>query len=192
MVGELMAEIGKPKLSVSVGLLEEACQANGLWRTLGRIKSAGQSAMGFGTSSWRFWKTISSAWCNQHGEMKMAKNKAGGGIDSRVVTKQPVRTGQAAKGINHRYPSSAGMNYGNHATDSTKVMPNPAPKLLAASPVSGGVKLGNQTAMEAGQGPGAGRNVSRTGSQGQHGAPEGRPAPKGRDILSAFGPDSKR
>jgi hypothetical protein len=35
MVGELMAEIGKPKLSVSVGLLEKAAQANGLWRMLG-------------------------------------------------------------------------------------------------------------------------------------------------------------
>ena len=44
-------------------------------------------------------------------------------------------------------------------------------------------KLGNETAITAGQGPGSGRMTSKSGSQMQYGAPEGKPRPQGRDIL---------
>jgi hypothetical protein len=42
-------------------------------------------------------------------------------------------------------------------------------------------------------GVGGGRDVHKTGSQGMTGQPaQGNPPPQGRDILSQFGPDSKR
>jgi hypothetical protein len=93
-------------------------------------------------------------------------SKSGGGITSRNVKQVSVRTGAAARGINPHYPSSLGSNYGNHTTGSTRVLPNPAPGMVTSmGPAGGKVPLGNATALAAGQGPGAGRSVSRCGSQ---------------------------
>ena len=41
-------------------------------------------------------------------------------------------------------------------------------------------------------GVGGGREVMRSGQQGQHGEVAGNPKPAGRDILGAYGPESKR
>jgi hypothetical protein len=41
-------------------------------------------------------------------------------------------------------------------------------------------------------GVGGGRTVYHCGSQDQHGSVAGTNKPAGRDILGAFGPDSKR
>jgi hypothetical protein len=54
---------------------------------------------------------------------------------------------------------------------------------------------GNANAQElsgANCGVGKGRTVMRSGGQGQHGGIAGSPKPAGRDILSSFGPESKR
>ena len=45
-------------------------------------------------------------------------NRPGGGIGSRVVTKQPVRMGQPARGVNPKGVSQIGSSIGNHSMDS--------------------------------------------------------------------------
>jgi hypothetical protein len=118
----------------------------------------------------------------------MASSKAGGGINSRNVTNRSVRTGAPARGVNPGHAAQHGMALGNRAMDrQTNYRGEP---LMAKAPVSGAVKLGNQTAKEAGQGPGAGRTVMGSGSQGQHGGVAGSVKPAGRDILNEFGNDS--
>jgi len=109
----------------------------------------------------------------------MAKgNRPAGGIGSRVVTKQAVRTGQPARGVNPGRVAQHGLALGNKATDSTKRL-NPVEPKFTQSPPS--VKLGNEVAKNVGGGgPGAGRTVMRSGAQGTHGpvAP-GNPPPAG-------------
>jgi hypothetical protein len=51
-------------------------------------------------------------------------------------------------------------------------------------------ELGNECAVRTVAGPGGSREVSRTGTQGQHGPVEGRVKPEGRDILSQYGAES--
>jgi hypothetical protein len=116
----------------------------------------------------------------------MANSKAGGGINSRVNVRPPSKMGQAARGVNPGHVAQDGLALGNKAMNDPKRL-NPAEPKFTQSPPS--PKLGNQTALSAGQGPGSGRSVMRSGSQAQHGAPEGRPAPTGGDILSSFGPE---
>jgi hypothetical protein len=45
-VGEIMAEVGKPKPDVAVALLETVCKSNGLWRGLGSAECRRQIANG--------------------------------------------------------------------------------------------------------------------------------------------------
>ncbi len=110
------------------------------------------------------------------------RSSGGGGPGSRVVTQQPVRTGQPAREINPRGVSQIGSQMGNKATNSGKILKG------AVEPVRGqrmpSVPLGNETALS------KTRAVYGTGTQGQHGPVAGKVAPQGRDILSAFGPDS--
>jgi hypothetical protein len=56
------------------------------------------------------------------------------------------------------------------------------------------VKFGNEVALNVGKGgPGTGRTIYKTGSQGTQGTTSaGNPRPQGRDILSSFGPESSR
>lgn len=90
----------------------------------------------------------------------MSKAKSGGGITSnKVVQSRGVVPGRAAKGIN---PQSA-ARIGIQTITSTGV-----PKV--PGPISG--PLGNELAKSGGQGPGAGRTVMPTGSQGRHGSKE--------------------
>jgi hypothetical protein len=42
------------------------------------------------------------------------------------------------------------------------------------------------------QGPGAGREVMKSGQQSQHGPVAGTNKPAGRDILSSYGPDYRK
>jgi len=94
---------------------------------------------------------------------KLSKGRPGGGMGSRVVKNVGVRTGKPAMVKNPGHVAQYGSAQGNHITDrgSTGYRGDP-PGMRPASP---NVKLGNQTALEAGQGPGAGRSVSRCGSQ---------------------------
>jgi len=113
----------------------------------------------------------------------MAKIRSGGGINSSVVTKPPVRTGKAAVGVNPGGADQLGQLVGK-MTAST-------PLFSGERPIS--VKLGNELAGNVGTGgPGVGRTVHRAGSQAQYGSAAGAERPAGRDILSSFGPDKRR
>ena len=116
-------------------------------------------------------------------------SKSGGGSTSRNNVRPAMRNGQPARAQNPRGVSQIGQSQGNHSMDSS------GKKLTkAVEPVRGAAmpdhRLGNETAKAAGQGPGAGRTVMRSGSQTQTGPVAGNVAPQGRDILNDFGPDS--
>jgi hypothetical protein len=114
-------------------------------------------------------------------------SKSGGGSTSRNVVRPGVRNGQPARAQSPRGVSQIGSSMGN------KAMNDPKQLTKSVEPVRGASmpdhRLGNETAKAAGQGPGAGRTVMRSGSQGQQGPVAGKVAPQGRDILNDFGPD---
>jgi hypothetical protein len=115
-------------------------------------------------------------------------SKSGGGSTSRNNVRPGVRNGQPARAQSPRGVSQIGSSMGN------KAMNDPKKLTKAVEPVRGVAmpdhRLGNETAKAAGQGPGAGRTVMRSGSQAQQGPVAGTPKPTGRDILNDFGPDS--
>ncbi len=111
----------------------------------------------------------------------MAKTHSGGG---RTPTKQSVRTGAPARGVNPAYANQPGQQLYHKEHFTPKAAPMPA---------GGGVKLGNEVALNVGKGgPGAGRSVHRTGSQGTHGPVNPGSSPLARDILGSFGPERSK
>jgi hypothetical protein len=98
----------------------------------------------------------------------MAKNgnrKAGGGIGSAVNREVGARTGRGAQEMRPRGVSQIGSSIGNKATESGKVKGIPSERIQGARlPAGLSVPLGNETALRAGSGPGAGREVMRSGS----------------------------
>jgi hypothetical protein len=112
-------------------------------------------------------------------------NKPAGGIGSRVVRNVGVKTGQPSRKVNPGAVGQFGSQMGNHSTDGKSVLRNPAMPLYAGVlPGVGSVPLGNQTAQEAGQGPGAGRtNYGKAGMNGSHGPVNpGQPTKKRRSF----------
>ena len=119
----------------------------------------------------------------------MAKGKSGGGITSRNNVRPPSRPGMPARGINPGHVAQHGLALGNKAMNDPKRL-NPVEPKSTRNPHS--VKLGNEVAKNVGGGgPGAGRVVMGSGTQGQHGGVAGSVKPAGRDILSEFGSESK-
>ena len=116
----------------------------------------------------------------------------GGGPGSRALGK-PTQyfTGQPSQRVAPGGVDQLGQAMSNHATDSGKVLRNPATPMYGGSmPGVGATKLGNEVALNVGSGgPGAGRTVQHCGTQSQYGAVAGKPAPAGKDILNEFGPD---
>jgi hypothetical protein len=121
----------------------------------------------------------------------MANKLSGGGIGSNKLVHPSVRTGPAStnkiseRGVSqYGYATGSKIDRGNYTTANS------------ALPVNQGtmkqVPLGNQVALNVvgRAGPGAGREVHRSGSQGQHGAPAQGSSPGPRDILSEFGRDA--
>jgi hypothetical protein len=101
----------------------------------------------------------------------MAMNKAPGsqGLQSSKLVKPPVRTGKAATGVRPGYPDNLGNMRGNHVTGQGSVPANLTPMQTVKPPIS--VPLGNAIATNVGAGgPGTGRVVRPTGTQGQWGA----------------------
>jgi hypothetical protein len=97
----------------------------------------------------------------------MAKVKSGGGITSNKKVSVGVRGGAAREGVNPRWTAQQGQSQGNHATDG-RVLGRAIEPMRAPAPASS--TLGNTKAQDVGKGgPGAGRTVHATGSQGQHG-----------------------
>jgi hypothetical protein len=116
----------------------------------------------------------------------MAKTHSGGG---RTPVKGVIRNGPPnTKVISPSGAAHIGRSVGNHAEGKTV----PAPKQPLVTGTRSQVASGNAVALNVGRGgPGAGRVVHASGSQGQHGPAAGSPEPQGRDILSDFSPTRK-
>jgi hypothetical protein len=123
----------------------------------------------------------------------MARTGEGGGLRARVVVHPGVKYGPAS--TNKVSPAGAaqlGAHLGDHVTERGKVLANPAAKLLTGTMPQ--VPSGNDLARNVGKGgPGAGRNIYRSGTQCLHGKPvQGEAKPTPRDVLSEFGPERRR
>ena len=116
----------------------------------------------------------------------------GGGIESRVVTERPVRTGSGSRSTRPAGVAQFGQIQGDHVTnrDSTGYRGERLHNDRNFQPV----KFGNELATNVGKGgPGTGRDVHATGSQGVHGsAAPGNPQPQQGDILNQYGPNIRR
>jgi hypothetical protein len=117
-------------------------------------------------------------------------NQPGGGLGSRVINPQGQRLGQPAKGVGPGGVSQLGEAIGNHITDRRGTSGYKGdPMYTGPGPVNSAQPLGNQLATNVGKGgPGAGREVMRSGSQGQQGsAAPGSPRPEAsRPIFPGF------
>jgi len=117
----------------------------------------------------------------------MAKGRSGGGITSKNVTRQGVRTGMPGREINPRGVSQIGSSIGNHSTEKAKILRGgvePVRGALRPPGTPGAVPLGNQAALNVGKGGvGSGRTLyGQCGTQGQHGPVAGSPKPIGRGF----------
>ena len=98
-------------------------------------------------------------------------HKPGGGIASRVNVQPSVRTGSGSKGISPGWVGQKGQMQGNKITHVQGTTNYTGEKKFTGQNFNP-VPYGNQVALNVGQGgPGKGREVMRTGSQGVHGAP---------------------
>jgi hypothetical protein len=120
----------------------------------------------------------------------MAKSSgAGGGPNSRQVVHPGVRTGQPAVGRGIGRVAQIGNKVGDHTTENGKGTGYRGDPMFMKAPAGGAQVLGNAKALDVGKGgPGTGRTVMATGSQGQHGAanPGERNMPSGPDPLSPW------
>jgi hypothetical protein len=120
----------------------------------------------------------------------MAKNMSGhkpaGGVGSKNIVRPGVRTGAAATGYNPGRVGQIGSALGNHA-EHGPVRGDPREAPHTARPAGGEMRLGNEVATNVGKGgPGTGRRVMASGSQGMHGpVNRGNPPPTG-DVLAGW------
>jgi hypothetical protein len=114
----------------------------------------------------------------------MSKAKSGGGIRSNKRREVPVRTGPPRTNV---VSVQAASELGARTAFAK-------PDLYKGTAAQ--VPMGNETSANIKCGPGGGRTIYRFGTEGIHGkvSPgEGKIGPNaGRDILSDFGPESKR
>ena len=114
--------------------------------------------------------------------MAMKGHRPGGRIKSRTVVEKGVRTGSPRERIRHSGVAQIGVRVGNHVTNQG------ATGYGGINPFGAGQgypsELGNKVALNVGGGgPGKGREVMRTGTQGCHGAPaKGDPTPKANSL----------
>ena len=120
--------------------------------------------------------------------MAMKGHKPGGGIASRNVrnvtapkaepkphAKNPGRVAQYGQMVGNLITHSGSTNYRGEPDWARK---------QGYAPPQGPTSFSNV-------GPGAGRTIYKTGQQQQYGS-GGAEKPAGRDILSSFGPDSRK
>ena len=99
------------------------------------------------------------------------KTHSGGG---KTPTKQTTRTGAAAQGVDPGAVSRIGAK-----------QYQPVPAERTPMPAGGGVKLGNEVALNVGRGgAGTGRTVHARGTQGTHGPVNQGDSPPSRGILT--------
>jgi len=121
------------------------------------------------------------------------KGSGGGGYGSRVVTERPVRTGTGSRGTNPGGVGQLGNVQGSHVTrgEESNYRGDPLHSGRSFQPVP----FGNQVALNVGRGgPGTGRDVHASGSQGVHGGTNsGNPRPvPAKHVLESYGPESSR
>jgi len=113
----------------------------------------------------------------------MAKQvKSGGGIKSRVVSnkRESTRVAPRVLSANEAAVADLGSMKGNHSENRT--LPYQARPLYNGQGFQP-VPLGNAKATDVGAGgPGKGRTIYKSGTQGQHGPVAGQPKQPGRDI----------
>jgi hypothetical protein len=119
-------------------------------------------------------------------------NQKGGGYGSRQHVERSIKTGSGSRSTNPGGVGQIGNIQGSHVTrgDESGYRGESLHSGRSFQPVP----FGNQVALNVGKGgPGTGRDVHASGSQGNHGATNpGNPRQQGRDILSSFGPESSR
>jgi hypothetical protein len=122
----------------------------------------------------------------------MSKGSGGGGYGSRVHVEKPIRTGSGSYATTPGYTGQLGNKQGDHITrgGSSGYRGEPMHVGRSFQPVP----FGNQVALNVGKGgPGTGRDVHASGSQGTHGgADPGNPRPQQGDILNQYGPNYRR
>jgi hypothetical protein len=100
-------------------------------------------------------------------------HKAAGGIASKNITHQSVRTGAGSRAVNKNWVSQVGTSLGNRAQNALDGGGGTVLKGVRAQPFKGpsfhGAGQGSALAAATKAGPGGSRNVYRTGVQGQHG-----------------------
>lgn len=122
--------------------------------------------------------------------MRRSGSGSGGGHGSKNIVHPSVRTGSGSKSTNPGGVGQIGQSQGSHVTN--KGDTGYRGEIFHKPPNFQPVKFGNEVALNVGSGGcGTGRTIHKTGSQGLTGS-GGAPEPAGRDILSEYGPDSKR
>ena len=124
--------------------------------------------------------------------MRRSGTGSGGGHGSKNVTRPSVRTGSGSHSTSPGGVGQIGQSQGSHVTNKDET--GYRGEIFHKPPNFQPVKFGNEVALNVGKGGcGTGRTIYSTGSQDQHGQPaQGNPQPAGRDILSSYGPESKR
>jgi hypothetical protein len=120
--------------------------------------------------------------------MAMKGHKPAGGLHSRVVKHSTnPKAEPRAYARNPAAVSQLGNKVGNHVTSTVNTDYRGDPDFVRR-----GYNVVGPTNLAV-SGPGAGREVMKAGGQGTHGAvnPGNPPAQRG-DILSQYGPESKR
>jgi hypothetical protein len=122
----------------------------------------------------------------------MARGSGGGGYHSRPHVEKPIKTGTGSRSARPAGVAQIGQSQGDHITNKSDT--GYRGEKLHNDRTFQPVPFGNQVALNVkGGGPGTGREVMASGSQGCHGTPaQGNPPAQGKDILGAFGPESKR
>lgn len=120
--------------------------------------------------------------------MRRSGTGSGGGIGSnKVVHRSAPKVEPRVQGVRPAHVAQIGTQLGTHVTQ-------------RGTPVGGAFEPRNTKAYSPPVGPtdnvaavgvGGGRDIHRSGAQGQHGPVAGQPKPEGRDILSEFGPESR-
>lgn len=116
--------------------------------------------------------------------MRQSGHRPGGGIASRQHIETSVRTGSGSHGTRPGGAASIGSSYGSHVTEKSDTGYR-GPKFHDGKSFQP-VKFGNEMALNVGGGgPGKGRTVYASGSQGMQGAVNpGNPRPNAqRDAL---------
>jgi hypothetical protein len=115
------------------------------------------------------------------------KIQSGGGITSNKLVRPGIRASErGSKGINPGRVSQVGTTLGTHAQEAGSRKLNPVTPAYTQAP-NFAPKFGNEVALNVGKGgPGTGRTVRASGTQGMHGAPVRENPPPDGELFPGF------